>query len=667
MTTAKQPVFLRVFKDGKLLEVKQFTSAQIVLGREGQVDLAVDDPNISPIHAMIEEREDGKYHLCDLGGASGTVFKGEKVVDTPIVTGDEFQLGGCTIEFHIGIPKAKSEDVAPTASPQPPSTPKASTPPPAPADAAPVTKPLVHAAPPPSGGVKKKAPKKAPGMPKKPAAPAAAPAGLSVDRPQSPSVPPLKGTFAPASSATMHKNLKPSAGAMLEVILSWHDRVLNTYHYSKKQTVKVGSHPDNQIVLPVFGSVKVAHPLIDIGDVARVFLTQDMTGELVRENDTTTFDELRRSGKLQPSGAGFTYVLQQKELMRITIGEGVQITIRYVESPPPAALVPMVDPAAGQMPYIVLALLAMGLFLFWVFLYAPEPKEPEDDEEPLRKVKFVYKAPKVPMEKVTSRVKKTIKTKNPPAPSNIEEGKASEAKPNKSKSKKRILTGPKRKKSGGKRVSSGPKKKRKKDVSKSGLLSAFGTKGIQDQLNRAYKGSGNVAGLSDAATGSASDRAGSGPGSGGFRETGMGGKGTATVGIAGVNTRGRGGGVKGYGTGGIGGKRNATIIAGDGAATFTGSIDREAVRRVVKAGSKQLKACFERGLNRDPSLYGKVVIQWTIVAGGKAIKAKVKSSTMNAPKVERCMVNRLRTWKFPEPPVGTAADISYPFVFSAQD
>ena len=187
------------------------------------------------------------------------------------------------------------------------------------------------------------------------------------------------------------------------------------------------------------------------------------------------------------------------------------------------------------------------------------------------------------------------------------------------------------------------------------------------KLIKLNAGAGNVAGLSQSATGSAADGQGASVGGSALRDTGANGNGTATVGIAGVKTKGRGGGVSGYGTGTLGAKKNASLIAGDSEATFSPGIDREAIRRVVQENLKQIKACYEKGLNRNPGLYGKIVIRWTIGPGGRVTTAGIKSSTMDSAEVENCAVARLRLWKFPEPPVGELADVSYPFVFQAQE
>ncbi|MCC6276355.1 MAG: FHA domain-containing protein [Oligoflexia bacterium] len=651
MTSNRQPIFIRIFKGDQLVEVKQFAvKSQIVFGREGEVDVRLDDPGISTIHAMLEERGEGQFHLCDLGSQSGTHYKGAKVVDTKIQSGDSFNVGGLRIEFNVGVPKVKSttssEASAPkTSTKQEPARPLPKSQP----------QPVRHAG---SSGA---------GM-------------ATVART---SVKPLKGTFAPRSSAKISENLKPTKGSVVEIVLTWHDRIVNTYHFSKGGMINVGSHPKNEIILPVFGSVRQSHPIVKIAGIATVLLTADMTGELIREDRTLSFEDLKRQGTMTASGAGHSYALQQGEVIKISFGQGVALIIRYVAAAPETRIAPWIDISVNQLTALILGLMATSLFLFYAFLYAPPPLEEilEKAKEEPRKAQFFYKREKVDLSEQTPPAPQTVpKTAQEPikdkevAPARGEEGASRDAKPNKSESTKKIPTTDKAGKDKGiqpipgKTKSDSAPKTEAKDVTKTGVLSVFGTKGVQDQLNKAFQGSGAVAGLSKSATGEAAEAAGSGttPGAG-LRETGAGGQGTATVGISGVTTKGRGGGLSGYGTGSLGAKKNATILAGGEEMTATGTIDKEAIRRVVQSNLGQIRSCYEKGLNKNPSLYGKVTIKWSIGPGGNVISAGVGATTMNAPEVENCLVARLRTWKFPEPPPGTVADVAYPFVFQAQE
>ncbi|RYZ70341.1 MAG: TonB family protein, partial [Proteobacteria bacterium] len=177
-------------------------------------------------------------------------------------------------------------------------------------------------------------------------------------------------------------------------------------------------------------------------------------------------------------------------------------------------------------------------------------------------------------------------------------------------------------------------------------------------------------GMAEKASGAAGfnqDRAGDDIG-GKFKDVGAGGKGTATQGIAGIGTKGRG---TGYGTGdGLGDKNSVAIEPGGAEEDFVGTIDREAVRRVIRAGLREIRGCYERELNKlnkTQKLEGKVVIRWKIIEHGKAVGASVASSTLGNRAVENCVRDRLATWRFPEPPPGTEADVNYPFYFRADN
>ena len=147
---------------------------------------------------------------------------------------------------------------------------------------------------------------------------------------------------------------------------------------------------------------------------------------------------------------------------------------------------------------------------------------------------------------------------------------------------------------------------------------------------------------------------------------GKSGKGESTFGIAGVKTKGRGSGDSGYGSGGnIGGRGGINIEAGGDEESFEGSMDREAIKRVVNRHLNQLRTCYNRVLDKDPSAEGKVVLNWTILAGGNVGSAKSVSSEINNRAMLRCMTSRLRSWKFPSPPDGQIGDITYPFVFTS--
>jgi len=185
------------------------------------------------------------------------------------------------------------------------------------------------------------------------------------------------------------------------------------------------------------------------------------------------------------------------------------------------------------------------------------------------------------------------------------------------------------------------------------------------------------------------DKLGSGPGSknaknSNFKLSGLIGK--APIANAGLGTFGLGGGGKGGGAtlgaeilrgkggGGIGalgagkvgkGKVGGTVTRATARAIAAqGSIDRNAVAKVVNGHLQEVHACYERALLRDPGLAGKVVLEWTIGAGGRVVAAKTKSSSLKNPSVEACILRNLKKWRFPSPKGGVVI-ITYPFLFNS--
>lgn len=699
----KQPLFFRIYKNGQLAEIKQVQADQVIIGSNDDAEVSIKDASVSAIHAMVEERESG-FFVCDLGSATGTIKNGQKILDESLQSGDQIQVGEFTIEFFIGVPKPKSKPprvAGPTSSPEPKielDTPKQKS-------VAQVTvpeqkikhevKPVAAVAQTAKSVQALKTPEAAkPTQSDRTAEKAFGGLDQYVNKHGSKKNSRWRATFAPPSH---HKDLKrvikPSKGTAVELTVAWKERILSTHHYSENAVIRVGSHPKNDIVLPVFGSSSVSHPLLKIEGAAKIFLTTDMSGELVVGDQSTPLADLAKKGRTEPGGAGYYVTLQQNELLKVDLGSSVSIYIRYVNQPPKPAGVPFLDLSTYEISVLLGTLILGALFALWMVVYTPALQEELLPEvEPPRRAVFIYKSqidpvdenreeakdqqsPKLAEKNTTAQQKSPIKTPDAnKSASSEDEGKAAEAAPNKSKSTEVKLTTPNAGKGQGVQKSAVAKPANKsdaqggqqKDVTKSGILSVLSGRGAQDRLSQVYSGAGVVGGLGQTATGSgAQSAAGAGnvPGEG-LKDIGKGGTGEASVGIAGVNTRGRGSGNQGYGLGGLGDKKNANVQAGGAEESFSGTIDREAIRRVILQNINQFKSCYERALNRDPSLSGKIVLKWSIVERGRVGEAGVGSSTMGSSEVEQCTVRVLRTLRFPEPPSGQVADVQYPFVFA---
>lgn len=186
------------------------------------------------------------------------------------------------------------------------------------------------------------------------------------------------------------------------------------------------------------------------------------------------------------------------------------------------------------------------------------------------------------------------------------------------------------------------------------------------------------------------DKLGSGPGNKNVKQTnyklsGLIGK--APIANAGLGTFGLGGGGKGGGAtlgaellrgkggGGIGALGAGRVGKGAVGGTVTratarsissaqGTVDREAVAKVINSHLNEVHGCYERALLKDPGLAGKVVLEWSIGLNGRVASAKTKSSTLRNASVEACILSSLKGWQFPTPKGGLVI-ITYPFLFNS--
>jgi len=673
----KSPVVLRIFHNGKLEAVKQFAQSQIVIGRNADSQLVLSDESVSPLHTLIEERADG-YYISDLGSEAGTVRNGQKLLDEKISSGDEIHVGSYKIQFSVGIPGVPS-----TAAPAPAPAPK---PVASAAPAAPEAKPVKPAA-------KKEDPETPPPTPvlAPPPAPAKKPAPVAAPTPGSHAIPKSastkitvrpagKGTFAPPSQIkNLNESLKPGKGTTVEVLVAWQERVIASHHFNESGVYSMGSDEKNSIVIPALGAGS-SFPLLKIQGAVFVRVPQEVSGEIITDRGSITFAELLRQNRLRSVQGMYEVDLQQGEMVRVDFaGATMSVYIRYKAATPKPVVAPLLDLTASEVTGVILAMVVAAIFGLYMALYSPSALDDDENklEEQIRKATVTFNPPKKVVQVVDNPepVKQVVKAeaKKTEAPAAVttkpDPGKAGEVAPKETTDKKKTLTSAKP----GGAIKTAPKeganmKSQKPDPSKVGLLGVFGTKGTQSKLDKAFSGSGELQGMANQAnglSGSNEDRAGDSMGTK-LKDTGAGGKGSSTIGISGVGTQGKGSGSYGYGSGGMGKKGNVNINV-DAAQGFSGGgIDKEAIRKVILANYRTIQNCYNMALNRSPDLYGKLVIRWQIGEKGRVLSASVKEDNLGNPEVGKCLVERLKTWTFPDPPSDVVADVVYPFVFSAQ-
>ena len=93
-----------------------------------------------------------------------------------------------------------------------------------------------------------------------------------------------------------------------------------------------------------------------------------------------------------------------------------------------------------------------------------------------------------------------------------------------------------------------------------------------------------------------------------------------------------------------------------------GGMSREEVKRVIEQHLDEITYCYETALISNPSIKGKITMEWKILMTGKVGEVRIKSSTIKSPEIYSCIKSAIKTWQFPKP-VGNEVVVSYPFIF----
>lgn len=156
-----------------------------------------------------------------------------------------------------------------------------------------------------------------------------------------------------------------------------------------------------------------------------------------------------------------------------------------------------------------------------------------------------------------------------------------------------------------------------------------------------------------------------GPGLGLGDRRGFGGNGGDADGIGGPRTHGD----DRPGSGGDGGPLSGRTTtewepARTGEPILMGALSRAQVDAVVKRHLRAIRYCYQRQLQRDATLGGKVVVRFTIAGDGTVSAAALADDTIHHASTTDCIVQRFWRMNFPEPQGGGRVVVKYPIHLS---
>lgn len=684
-------------------------SGQIIIGRLPSNHLAIPGVEVEPIHAMVEvDPSANEVKLVDMASEAGLKLNGKIVeVVEKLKVGDVIEVGKVRIE--VLDPSAVS--VADDELPIPPPPPKMSE----------SHRSTIVADSLPDVDVTKAKEQKSSKKTE-----TAAPVRESARTQKADPVVPDRSSTLPKEQPRKRKAAHVSYGALfqpgkekspgstLEIVAFWDQSIIDVRHYGGN--IKKGEDPRPNVVY--LGNNEDGH-LIGVGPKANVrnykfanvsgnkvtvYLDADMRARVRKDSN---FERIQGPGK---------FSLASRDLAIIKHGP-VNYFLQNVSLPNPV-LKKFEDidgrPIIFWFAAVLYVLLSMGIYAIskdapevnemdtdpWAQVLTVRTPTPRPTALPAAKPPVeVPKPPTPPPKVVTPPPQKQTPRPTPVKPVTLQKPKVAppvntnkgvikgETKDAKDTALGRKNNSASRGNSGGaKGGTSGAMAGQRRGSERSDQMGVEGgKKNVLSGINLDELGAGvgkvmDVNAVGAIATGlkSSAGGAGGGSGSGAKGSHGFGGIGNQNSLSTGGPARaleGLGGGAGGLGAGGIGGSGSGdlgrkikaqAVAVPEGDPAVEGGLTKEEIEAVIRANLAQIKACYERNLQGDRELAGRVKTNFSISPAGNVTAASIDSSTLGSPSTENCIVGAIKRWKFPLPRNNSSVQVKYPFVFSSR-
>lgn len=100
-------------------------------------------------------------------------------------------------------------------------------------------------------------------------------------------------------------------------------------------------------------------------------------------------------------------------------------------------------------------------------------------------------------------------------------------------------------------------------------------------------------------------------------------------------------------------------------AKLLGALDKDIIRRIVRAHINETRYCYNRALIHYPRSSGRLAVQFEIAEAGNVTSTQVvEDRTSSDGQISECILQSIRNWSFPRPREGGSIVVVYPFYFS---
>ena len=585
----------------------------VKIGRVASAGVCLEDPKVARIHAVVELSKE-RAMLVDMGTVSGTLLNGEPVQRVELAHGHRIELGETVLLVGVGRPASLE--------PEPESEPDA------------LSRDEVES---PAGLV---------------AAPAvlATPAVVTEsDEPEGSGE--FEQEFQEAEKARLEAvELSPEIDELVLQVRELIDgSLLDVHQFERSRSLTLGGKPGVDFLVGSEAFDDRSEPLVRVTSAgSSLVITDQMQGRVRLGEQSVELSEIESVSEATRTADGaFELSFGVESEAWLSVG-GLDLELRYVPRvrAPKTRLLDSFDFVFANL------ILVSLLFHLWSGIYLsrmPLPAETFDEtffENPDRFASLIINPPK-PAEPPPEATK-TKKQRARVAPVEEQVVLADEKAASESQSQER--------------------RQRKAEIKEqlSRLLGGGGREGAESLLGAGAGSGGSLVGgltqvigtrgasTSDTELPTVGLRGGMGVGESADRSRGVGT----------IQTRGKlGGGTSNYGAGVAISERKKKAAVSLSMPTVMGALDKSVVERVIRENRNQIRYCYEVELQRRPEMAGRVMVSWVIGANGRVSGVKVRESSLGSKRVERCLAERIQTWRFPRPAGGGVVTVNYPFLF----
>jgi len=448
--------------------------------------------------------------------------------------------------------------------------------------------------------------------------------------------------------------------SLLQIAIVWQGRILAYRLIGPKQRVTIGPSAGCTFVTPpARGTDKrfvLLAPVKPRGRY-RLRLTSTLSGELTLRGETRRVADVLQTAETSKRDASTREIdFDPGDKAKLTFEGtgGMRLELRFVERPPVVARPNLRNTEPFLVRIATVTSILLALVVGGAMIFAPDsPPRMTLTINPDRLAKLLPPEPPPPPEKGAQK-KEEEKAKEESG--QMKKAKGDQGRLGKKDALAKDTTIPK-----------GEKDILRDKVSKVGLLGLIGKERPQGSgLAKLF--ADNTMDVEQAVAGMTGAHMVAGRGSGGLGTTGasQGGGGTGQghlYGAGELDTGGRSSRGRGRGpTLAIRKEREVSVGISTGSVDEGGGLTKEQVAKVVRAHQNAIKFCYEKELQRKPTLAGKIEVYWVIVPDGTVEKSKIAATSVEDSAVEGCVARQVKQWVFPKSDGRTVVQ-SFPFLF----